>query len=162
MRVLGSLFLLAMIAACVRDTDDDEATGPTSAVATTAGGQTSCDDPSIAGGTFDLGRSPCAECAYCAFNAKCADETAKCPSIVTDTSDPNIPCDAFRDCIGACLDAHGDGPEYDACVGDPEAPMPGTCVGDNPVGVEHYVSLLSCIVCSECQVNCDAANACGP
>ena len=173
MRVLGFLFLLLMIAACVRDTDDDEATGPTSAVATTAGGQTSCDDPTASGGIFDLSQSPCAECAYCAVNAKCADETAKCPSIVTGTSDPNIPCDAFRECIAACYDAHDTNPmngiidpgeeaAFDQCAGNPDAPMAGTCFGDNTAGADHYVSLLSCIVCSECQLNCDAETACGP
>jgi hypothetical protein len=163
------LVALACAAACVRDTDDDDVTVSAngSGPATTTGAIV-CD--TMQPGNFNISVAPCGDCAFCASQARCADEAAKCPAVGGQDSDPMIPCDVFFDCIGVCFDMHdtngngvidaSEGAAFDECTGSFQGSEPGTCVGDNPDGADHYLGLLSCIVCQECQINCDAATNC--
>jgi hypothetical protein len=169
-KTIGAAFVVMVVAACVNDAEGDQQDQTRVTVASSGSGEPIVCDTGEAG-AFDVNAAPCGPCAQCAIQARCADETARCPAWATGTAnDPEIPCDVFQGCLSACFDvadANGngviegsEGAAFDACTGVPNAPAAGTCIGDNPNGWDDYIGLLSCIICQECEANCDGQNSC--
>jgi hypothetical protein len=74
-------------------------------------------------------------CIGCALDGACADEYSACLA--------SNPCLSFVQCIGPCADQ--------ACVG--------ACAQQFPQGAQVYDTLLDCVICGECPVDCDGPGA---
>jgi hypothetical protein len=99
-----------------------------------SGGATSGGSTS-GGGSCDQGS--CDTCAECALGAACSATAAACGN------EPE--CFALNDCLGQCGD--------EACSN--------ACFEQYPNGAQPLIDLLSCVICMECTVTCDAASQCG-
>jgi hypothetical protein len=71
-------------------------------------------------------------CAGCAANGPCVDIFNGC---LQDKS-----CDALRSCINACMLGDGD--------------CKGTCLNNNPAGVDLYGVFATCVFCNSCPSDC--------
>ena len=74
-------------------------------------------------------------CLGCALGGHCADELALCQS----TQD----CVDYVTCVDPCANQ--------ACTDQ--------CVADHPTGAALYNDLVSCAICQECPIDCDAAGS---
>jgi hypothetical protein len=188
--ILLSGATLVLAAACVVDsgTDEDDTnttnnggsggtgntttTGGTGGTGGGTGGGATCDTGTpgdINNGVADATCQACLTCAA-AVGGPCEAEFAPCE---VGTGEP---CDLYLTCVEDCetaadlpanggdgngmLDAGTESDFFDACVGDPAAPMAGECVGDQAAGFTEFLASLSCGVCSNCEINCNAAANC--
>ncbi|HQP36177.1 MAG TPA: hypothetical protein PLI95_13405, partial [Polyangiaceae bacterium] len=94
------------------------------------------------GGTTSCDNSgTCQTCAECSWQTgSCVDEYSSCAN--------NTQCVGLWDCLGNC--AAGD----DTCVNN--------CATTYSAGVDPYVTLIDCTICTDCPVDCDGpGSGCG-
>ena len=129
----------------------------TVAVSSTSSGPQGCDS-NVSG---DIGDTICDGCIQCTQSGPCASEWNACS--------PNSPCDLYIQCAFDCdTQCNGDPMCFETCFGispdpnDPCSPQTpaGTCIGDHSAGCTDYIQAMSCSVCLECPINCNANGNC--
>jgi len=129
----------------------------TVAVSSTSSGPQGCDS-NVPG---DIEDSICQSCIQCTQTGPCATEWNACA--------PNSACDLYITCAIDCdTQCSGDPTCFESCLGtspDPNNPCSpqtpaGTCIGDHSAGCSTYLQAMSCSVCLECPINCNANGNC--
>jgi hypothetical protein len=130
-------------------------TGTTTNSSTSTGGL-ECDS----GTAGDINSTECDACLDCAIDpaGPCAQPLSVCQASAS--------CQGYVACLQACPSDDTATPEdeFILCLYGTEdetaEPTADSCVGQNPTGADEYIDILSCGICQECPVNCDAASVC--
>ena len=100
------------------------------------------------------------DCFGCALQGACKEQLDACkadPECGVSTT-PTGFYKCLEDCKSKCA---ADDACFSMCIGsDQMTPPAGTCIGDHPGGSMEYTAIISCVVCVECPVSCDAASMC--
>jgi len=106
---------------------------------------------------MDYNSVECSNCIVCTQTAGCSTEWAACGI--------NSPCDGFLTCLSNCdLQCGTNTTCFDSCSGaaaeTSSCVSSQGCIAQNPSGCVDYLTALSCSVCLQCPLDCDAASNC--
>jgi hypothetical protein len=106
---------------------------------------------------MDINSVACGDCITCTQTAGCSTEWAACGI--------NSPCDGFTACLSNCdLQCGTNTTCFDTCSGvaaeTSSCVSSQGCIAQNPSGCVDYLTALSCSICLQCPLDCDAQNNC--